>query len=956
MDTKEFLTHVLPLTGPYVIAVDWKNKEGRKGYKHFGAIDIEEAAAIARHLDKEGRNVFFGVGALINGKEWDAVKQKWRVPRTGDNIRAVRSYIIDIDVGGPNQYASVEEAIIALRQFVKTTGLPRPTIVSSGGGLHVYWPLDEEVPQADWERKGAILKELALAYTLRIDSKRTADSSSVLRVVGTHNYKYEPAPKVHVLFQSPVIPAGHFHSILQTRAPQQIILPPTQQPDFGNNTTRFENVPLDFRKGVEQCHALAYTVDPENQAKGRDAIPEPAWLQAMMFARHAHKGKQLAHLISKYDPRYNAAYIDQKFEQLSNIGPCTCAGFQEAYANVGMDKCNGCAIRGKVTSVASVSHYLVKASPLVVQETSKTGALVERTIPDPPAPFIRLATGIAIDTTNAKGLKETLQFCDYDMYPTRLRYDERTLLEDDVRWRVKMPQEDWIEIDVPHGSTPQLRTTLAKRGVYVDENYVPHMAKFMSSYMRRLQSMVPREMAFAKLGWRKDGSFVVGDTLYKPDGTSEIHGISHALERATEFGMVLAGDYEAWRDAVRIYARPGLQAYRAYLYSTFSSVFYHMTGQIATCISASGTTGVGKTTLMDVCASVWGDPTKLMVRGAKDLSTRAAAEVRADGMHHLPVWMDEVTARDAKDVAELIFNYSGGKGKIRSTAAGGIRPDTATWSNLLLVNANTDEYERISSVFRDSAQHLMRLVQLEFASTEVITKAEGDRLRQIVHEHFGHAGRVFAEHIAQHYASIKQRVLAANVAIDKKVEAKSEERFWTAWIACNQVAAEIVDKLGILPGFPITADVQWMCDQITVLRKRTTAQIPVAGELMAEFLDAQLSNTLTIGAKGSANIDNVIREPRGELNIRYEVDNATIFVSRAAFRDYCAEKNINFNRAIDEMEKKGYVRRYNVHKILGADTTFAKGKVRCIELDMDKMGEKLALVQNTPQPLRKTKP
>jgi hypothetical protein len=528
------------------------------------------------------------------------------------------------------------------------------------------------------------------------------------------------------------------------------------------------------------------------------------------------------------------------------------------------------------------------------------------------------------------------------MHPIRLRYDERTKLEDDVRWRVHMPHEGWIEVDIPHTSKQMMGQTLAKRGVYINDHHIPHVTNFMTAYLRRLQNDIPREMAFSKFGYRKNGDFVLGETLYKADGAVETHCISHSLDSATQQGVATAGDVDLWRQQIMLYSRPKQEPYRCYLYSTFGSPLYHLTGQIATCVSATGATGLGKSTLMDVCASVWGDPARLVVRGGPDGSTRAAAEVLANSLHHLPVCMDEITGRDAKDVAALIFNYSGGKGKIRSTAQGGIRSDTATWSNLLLLNANTDEYERMSGVFRDSSQHLVRLVQLDFVATGAISKTEGDMLRRTVHEHYGWAGHLFANYCAQHYSAIKTRILTVNAEIDKQVGAKSEERFWTAWIACCQVGAEIAQQLGLLPGFIISADVAWMCGQISHLRSRTTAHLANGGEIIAEFLDAKLPNTLTIGAKGAGNIDNILNEPRGELIVRYEVDTDTCWVNRAEFRRYCVDIGINFNRVMLEMQRAKIMTRDNILKVLGSGTQFGKGKVRSIEISIDALGGKAA--------------
>jgi hypothetical protein len=956
MDTVAFLRHVLPLEGPYCICNDGRKPDGTKTYIQHGAASINEAAAIATRLDQYQKNVFFAVGALIQGKVWDDKRQRHKVSRSGDNIRGVRAYIMDLDAGPDRQYPTVVDAATALKQFIKKHKLPIPTIVNSGNGLHVYWTLVEEVQEALWEENGARLKQLAIDSGLKIDVSRTADSSSVLRVVNTHNYKYTPPPMIEVVTLGTPTPNDQFHNALLAFDHSQSTLLTTAAPTtgFGSNISKpiYDGpvADLSLKTTASNCQTYAYTIDPENQEQGKARVPEPAWHAALLLSSFMRKPEQVIHLISKSDPRYDPANTDQKYAEIMDarkkgVGPPTCKAFQKAYAGhpTNADCCAGCPSLGKITSPAAVGKYVELAPPILQQINGHI-----YTIPNPPAPFIRTTKGIGMGFANPKtGANDVLDFCDYDMYPIRLRVDERTGLEDDVRWKVKLPKQDWIEVDIPHTPSNQLRTTLSKRGMYIDEPYIPQMNRLMSAYMRQLQNELPREMAFSKLGWRPDNSFVYGKYQYFPDGHMEEHSMSHALESAIENGIVTAGDYDTWRQDINIYKRGGLEAYRSTVYCDFGSILYPMTGQIATIVSATGVTGTGKSTLLDVCASVFGDPSKLVIRGDRNLSTRAAAEVRADAMNNLPVWMDETTGRDPKEIAELIFNYSGGKGKIRSTATGGIRGDIATWSNMMLTNANTDDYERIASVHRDGSQHMMRLIQWHFVDNMAITKAEGDNLRNSIRENHGHAGHIFIQYVVANRDAVQKRVRDAVSDADKAVGAKSEERFWTAGAACGRVAGEICNQLGILQGWPVTTDVQWMYNQIPLIRHQTTEQLPQPGEVMAEFLDAHLINTLTIGSKGAGNIDDIIHEPRGELIVRLDIDLKTIWVSRSSFRDYCVEQGVSFNRTIHEMEKNGMVLRNNVLKVLGADTTFAKGKVRCIELDLVKVSGGLAIVTST---------
>lgn len=946
MDTAEFLTHVWPETGPYCIARPFTTDEleqlpedrrtaSYRPFKQWAPATIKEATDLSIALDKGGHDVYFAMGALVEGRV------NGRVSRKADNIRELRCYFLDLDVGvETNKYESREAALEAVHKFCKDLKFPKPTLTSSGGGVHVYWTLEEPVPRDEWKHYAEQLKALTITHELNNDIKLVADAARVLRVVGTHNHKKaEPRPVV-ALLKGTTVPNAQFHALLGLRSNATTSVLAAHGPPLvttESNTDRYEPQEYGLRPLLNNCRALAYSADPANQAKGREAVPEPAWLALIQTVRLVRKGEEAVHLVSKFDPRYDPKYVNNKlasWDARGFKGPATCTQIQAAYSqHYNADCCAGCPSKGLIKTPMVLAKHVEIIPHVTVQETVQ-GKVVEYKSPDLPDGYVRTPEGIGIETANPRtGIKDVHIFCAYDMHPVRLRYDEDTHIEDDVLWRVRFPRGEWMDIGIPYVSKAQLQPTLSKRGIHINEFDINHQHNLMTAYVRKLQQELPREKAFSKLGWRKDGDFVLGETLYKKDGTFEDHAMSSTLINATHGGLRVAGSYEAWQKAVSIYGRPGLESFRTYFMSSFASILYPFTGLVATAINASGRTGLGKSTVMEAAGSVWGEPDSLKIRGDEDSSTKAGAEGLINAMNNLPVFMDEITMRDPKAVAALIFSYSGGKGKIRSTIHGGVRGDTATWSNFLMLNANNDEYERMAAIFRESSQHLVRLVQIPFEENSVISKTEGDALKAAVHENYGWAGRIFVEYVVQHQNEIKKRVQQAIIETDKAVDAKSEERFWTGWVACVKVAAEICVNLNITPWFPLTNDIAWLRNQISLMRRTAISHVPVASEVISEFLDAHLSATLNISAKGASNIDNVLSEPNRELAVRKETDTGLLYVNRSVFRKYCMDNGINFNRALLEMTKKRILKRDNMLKTLGAGTKFESGKVRCMEID-----------------------
>ena len=131
MNMLEFFQQVLPTEGFYVTTVI--NTDGRKqGF--FKSVD--ELATVCERLDKTNNNTYFAISAF---------KQKGN--RKQDNVRATKVIAIDVDCGPTKPYPSWKEGLSALGKFVAEMGLPKPMIIHSGNGLHVYWILEKELAQ-----------------------------------------------------------------------------------------------------------------------------------------------------------------------------------------------------------------------------------------------------------------------------------------------------------------------------------------------------------------------------------------------------------------------------------------------------------------------------------------------------------------------------------------------------------------------------------------------------------------------------------------------------------------------------------------------------------------------------------------------------------------------------------------------------------------------------------------
>ena len=208
-DLIKFLTKILPNDQNVKFLFVKKNDANF----HCDFSDTKLMAEEALRLDKDGSDVYFACASFLH-KEYPDTNGKRR-QRTAENAAATGSFWLDIDCGDDKDYETRDQAVTAIEQFCLACDLPKPLLVNSGGGLHVYWPLDRAVPKDDWLLVAEKLKTLTHNPAIRLyaDDTRTADITSLLRPVGTHNWKPKyNEPIVTIVQDADPVDFDHFAS------------------------------------------------------------------------------------------------------------------------------------------------------------------------------------------------------------------------------------------------------------------------------------------------------------------------------------------------------------------------------------------------------------------------------------------------------------------------------------------------------------------------------------------------------------------------------------------------------------------------------------------------------------------------------------------------------------------------------------------------------------------------
>jgi hypothetical protein len=192
METKTFLQSVLGDEGFYCVFAH-RPKDSRRVQKFYESIDA--VIDSAHQLDADGFDVYFALATFE-----DAISRKV------DNVKQLRALFLDLDCGPSKDFATQKDAVDTLRSFCKEYSLPRPTMINSGRGVHVYWPLTEPVSYVEWFPVAERLKLACAEKNFMADPAVTSDAARVLRIPTTHNYKTNPPAKVAPFGVEPITP------------------------------------------------------------------------------------------------------------------------------------------------------------------------------------------------------------------------------------------------------------------------------------------------------------------------------------------------------------------------------------------------------------------------------------------------------------------------------------------------------------------------------------------------------------------------------------------------------------------------------------------------------------------------------------------------------------------------------------------------------------------------------
>lgn len=937
MHSEQFLTTVLPSQGLYCVC---ELTTARKQHEYVAT--VESITAWAETFDDRGCDTYYALASFAESGS-----------RKADNVRLLRSLFIDIDIdteGRGGKYTSKREAVEALNNFLVDTTLEKlgmPWIVDSGGGVHVYWPLDRDLTVDEWLPLAHALKQLARAHNFVIDFGVTGDACRVLRVPGTLNQKYDPPRRVTIRLVGAVFSVEALRDKLPQPTPVVASRPlalaiPGQAPIALGQTsaiakslaqdgvTKFRKIMMRTAEGTG-CAQLAYYSEHAQE----DGM-EPLWRGLLTIANKCEDGWQAARKLSAMHP-YEEDRLQRKWSEIR--GPYPCTKFDGENPGV----CPSCPHWGKITNPLALGREYTEVTQVEHVEEG-TGEVHEVSLPPPPRGFAFLQNSVRRVVIDEDGT-QYVPVLPFILYLHSVMQEDASYI---ARFCQVISNNRTKLIAIPMKSVASKEETiklLAQQNVF--GTFGPGNDKHLFEYVRGCVAEAcidDRALRVPpKYGWQPDGAFAYGERVVsaQDDYTFASDKLTNLIE-----GMRPSGSLRDWQRVMEMLAVKGYYEVLTLGMIGFASPLMRWCNNGADAMvfhAGSRESGVGKSLALGLARSVWGGKRYSVVPKTSENTMLQ----RAGFLGGLPLLVDEVTnknrASEMEWIPNFIFDYSQGQHKLKgSGAANAELNDNMTWSGLAFITSNSPVLEHmLGSRTTSSNGEVQRFLEWRSETKLHFTEAEREVL-QLLNDNYGHAGPAFAEWLVQNEATARRVFQTCLARWREVIKAEDSERFWVAGGAAILAATVLTGpKYANICSVPSqrVADVLagWVTGTRSLMAESITDALDIYTAFLREhngsFVKVGFSNAVAAGLAASNGAGLAVTTPdsaRGRVLGRVEI-NVQPGITRTlldlgAIKRFCSMRNWSFIQFKRELLTSAQVREVSADIFNGTNLPSARSR------------------------------
>ena len=912
---KQFYEKALPRQGVYCVSgIDQATK---KTVNRFAETLDEVFTEIEKQKAKQ-QNVYVALGSF------DGFSRK------ADNCIFFRSFFIDLDVGEDKAaagkgYATKEEALVALDEFLQQTELPPPVRVDSGTGIHAYWLLESEVPIKEYLPYAEKFKEFCLSR-IHADPAVMADASRIMRCPETLNYKTDPPSPSRIvsdeIYQYDFEAFKEFLGEVEKSTEEIIAALPKGLDDETRKMLKMDNFSFNFDVLADKCFEGSGCAQVLHALENEKTVGRDLWAGVLTVAVHCEDGNEAIHKMSSEHPEYNYEATEKTARSFN--APRTCDWFAANFP----ERCEGCPHRGKIKTPIVLGRKFQAAPPAredeedTVWKAPDTKDILE--LPSALSPFVRGANGgiyyVPPAKKDRKGVvhqEDPKLVCPYDLYPIRRMYS--TFDGECMTMRLTLPNDEPREFLMPLKAAyaqDKLKDITASNGVLCSPTALPHLMNYIVKWGQYMVSTVRADIMRMQMGWTEtetaeilQGGFVVGTTEIRSTGPVPC-AYSPYLKGLAKF-MKPHGSYEKWQEAANKLNMPSLEIHAFTMLCGFGSPLMQFMSTSGVVVSLLGRSGAAKTGALYAGLSLFAHPKEISVYDATD----NGLVMRFVNQRTIMFGLDEVGNKDPKVLSHLTHSISHGKAKIRLQASvNAEREHTLSAAAIAVFTTNESVYSKFELDKAAPDGEAARVVEFLMKKPEVLQGPGGSALGRSIFDtfrhHYGHAGPKYIEHL---YKVGTDHILARiEYWRGRFIETFGDDatyRFYENLVAATFTGGEIAVNAGII-NLDLDRIFSHVIKEMIMIRDKVVKINRLDYEtLLGDFLNENLGSLLVIKE------EKVVMEPRFSLVGRICSDDLQIAVSKSVLDKWLNKRNVSAREFEVNMKEKGLLETVKVGRL-----------------------------------------
>ncbi len=819
--------------------------------------------------------------------------------RSASDVVSLKSLFIDVDVK-EGAYENTREALIALKAFVTSLGIPAPSaVVASGsGGFHAHWSLDTKLPRDEWQVLANALARATQELGLKCDTQCTVDAARILRVPETFNQKGEEPRPVRLLSLGQDVSLDVMREALK---PYIGALPPRESEKIAVNDELGAGIetkaqPVMIEEVAKNCPFVGRTLG----TGGKDNN-NPIWFMTAAVATFVEEGRDALHKMSCKHPGYEAKATDELYDRVVE---------KQKTKNMGWPKCS---------KIAGYGAPECKTCPLLVKDKSPLNfALPSATDSDDTLPekFIRNPNGtISVRAVADDGTPMTIPLTRYPIWkgwlsPSPWTLHFSTILTGGSLSQFELPTE-------VIGAKDGLSKYLCAKGFFCGDKESKYLKEFFMAWIQKLQQTKNAVIAASPFGWSvadgKIDGFAYAGKVFGEKGDRP----AASPDAILSYQYTPKGDPAVWNDLAKVVYSQNRPALNAILAVAFAGPLVRFTGHPGLLLNAYSTeSGIGKTTSMKCSQAVWAHPVMAM-QGLDDTGNsvlKKLGQIKA-----LPAYWDEIKSEDqVRNFCSIVFTLTGGREKTRMNTDTTLR-ESGSWQTILVSASNESLVDPLIKKTGSTTAGLFRMFEYQVPRpvTPVGDVSTVQRLVGKLEDNYGHAGMAYAKFLGANFRRIEDEVGDMQSQLFGEVNASQDERLWIGTMTVVLKGAEYANQLG-LTKINLDELKAFLIDTLEGMRaelKKSPTDMNdemSLSTILAQFINSTRQNTLITNRtwvargkppKGAIMVLNDISRIQ-RLGVHLSTEDRLLRISSSFFSEWMAEHGHSRKIFLDRMERE----------------------------------------------------